>query len=179
MNSYHENLKKSPNYVGEVANYGVLNKLPAPRENDIYHTTGDDQYYTYADGKFINITNQSAGGMNLYNLNQCLIAAEPDLPQVVIDRKIKELNKIINENDFKYYLLLNNELKYYTFFVKSEAGENFGEVVFELLNEMGKIKSYEYNEETKCVEIWIKNSMESLAWVFYLFPYDQGTIEVK
>lgn len=179
LSVYHQNLKENIKYVGEVTNLEFLYKLPNPQEGDIY-STKDGEYYVYTENVFKNIT-QPQEGMNLYHLNQCLIAAEDTLPDVVIVRKIKELNKMLLSQNYKYYMLLSNELKYYTIFRNTNKGKeiSFGQAVFECLADFGEIKSYEFTPETNSVEIWVKNSFDNLAHVFYLFPYDTGIIEVK
>ena len=55
LNKYHENLKKSKNYVGQLSSLEVIEKLPNKSEEEIY-STADNQFYIVRDNKLVNIT---------------------------------------------------------------------------------------------------------------------------
>lgn len=180
LNKYHENLKKNKNYVGQLSSFEVIEKLPNKSEEEIY-STADNQFYIVRDNKLVNITEgDNRPSATLYQLNQCMVGALNVVPQKIIDRKINIINNFLAK-DNKYYMLLSNELRYYTLFVHTpeKIADNFGKTIFECLNIFGRVKYIECDEEIGTAEIWVQEEEDPYAHVFYLFPYDTGVIEVN
>lgn len=75
-------------------------------------------------------------------------------------------------------MLLCNEKRYYTILLRRDIGEpdfsTFGNAVVSLLNEL-KYQIIAIDKNKNHFEIWIKDENEE-AFVFMLFPYDQGVV---
>ncbi len=75
-----------------------------------------------------------------------------------------------------YYMLLCNELKYYTvFIINNEYEERSEDVIFECLNNMGTIR--QINVEKDRVECWV--SYDDECHMFMLFEYDWGIVPCR
>lgn len=117
--------------------------------------------------------------MSLYEINQNIISQLPEYN----NEEINNLQNKINEWEGKYssnhyFMLLCNDIHYYTILHSSPALNNdfssLGQAVVELLLERDfTIHSNEILED-HC-EIWIKTQAEE-TFVFILFPYDQGVV---
>ena len=116
--------------------------------------------------------------MDLYELNKQIISQLPILTQEEIENQKDLIVDYHNNNQGKYYMMLCNELKYYTIFaIKPEANDYFEDEVIDCLYDfVDNIKSIEYdNENKKAIEIWFTKNEET--YVMYLFDYTQGVIE--
>ncbi len=97
------------------------------------------------------------------------------------------LNFINSEtNCFKHYwMLLNNEQRYYTIFHRHNWGDMYAiiieetlpDVLIECLQNIGKIKMFETIDNDH-IECWVETPKDGCV-VYMLFPYDEGVIEVK
>lgn len=76
-----------------------------------------------------------------------------------------------------YFMLLNNELHYYTIFhINSNAQDDtIVSALEDCIKSIGQLINIEHNEETNALECWIKKDNE--AYMFPFFPYDEGVIE--
>ena len=117
----------------------------------------------------------------LYDINKVAIEKEGALNRPTFLNKIKEVEKYCREKTTTknhYFMLLCNELKDYTVF--NFMSNNFiqaAEDVRECLLNRGEVYSIERTEDNIAMEIWIKYDDDELhCW--YLFPYDNGVIEI-
>ena len=78
----------------------------------------------------------------MYEMNKSLIVQLPDISKKDLEAGKKKINQLASNG--KYFMLLCNELKYYT--------------VFDTLDD--------------AIEIWIQKDDE--AYVMYFFNYDEG-----
>ena len=119
----------------------------------------------------------------LYEINQNIMA------KASVHRE-KELNSdiaLINdwyENDPEAninYMLLNNELRYYTVFsFDSKYGDDeFGSAVIDTILYLGDVLSVEPTKDNKALEIWIRIPNTEEAHVLYLFGYDSGIVSFR
>jgi hypothetical protein len=122
--------------------------------------------------------------LNLYDINKQLIEqTEKPLSQ-------KELNKIksnlilpyfrekIVKEGICYFMLLCHEKRDYTVFNISDW---YPIIVLELLDclkNRGQIYSIEKTKDKLALEIWIKDAQTNELSCYYLFPYDDGVIEI-
>ena len=105
------------------------------------------------------------------------------LPSKISNGQLKESKKVLKqlkqESNNKYFMLLCNDIHYYTVLHCIETDENcieFYNLVIELLQDNGVIQMIEWmNTNHDAVECWIKN--EKGTFMFLLFPYDWGVIE--
>jgi hypothetical protein len=117
--------------------------------------------------------------LNLYQLNRQLVAALPTLTTEQLETAAKGLDQFKDNCKCHYFMLLSNELRYYTVFKiepYGEAIESFGDLLVSCLREIGDIKSIEVIEDGTA-EIWVSSpDNPETADVFYLFPYDNGVL---
>lgn len=122
---------------------------------------------------------KTEGGLSmpLYEINKNLINQFPPYEE----EKLKDLEERINtwakEFNNVYFMLLCNELKYYTLFAKAEIPpidfSSLGAGINELFFESGKQIVSDENCKDH-FEIWAKSNNETN--VFLLFPYDLGVV---
>lgn len=116
--------------------------------------------------------------MNLYDLNKQIVAQLPDLNKEDLISARDTIVAYYNKTMGQYYMMLCNELKYYTIFaIKPEANDYFEDEVIDCLYDFAdSIKSIDYDTENKtAIEIWFTKNDE--AYVMYLFDYTQGVID--
>lgn len=79
-----------------------------------------------------------------------------------------------------YYMLLNNELRYYTTFNLKEP--NFDKMIQDLkecLFPRGRVLDIEYQHAEDCYQIWIKEYKTNEVYMFMLFEASDFVIEVE
>ena len=117
----------------------------------------------------------------LYDFNKQLMSQAKGLRRIDFKDSLNQIKDFIKEKDNKYFMLLCKERSDYTVFVLFK-NEDFDRQIFkkelsECLTNRGQILSIEKTKDKQAYEIWIKIDEE--AFVYYLFPYDLGVIEVK
>lgn len=114
-------------------------------------------------------------GSTLYDCNKQLSEKETPLLEIEIAARQEKIKKWMAKNN-KYFMLLSNELRYYTIF--AEKDKDYGYAASEVigcLQDNGKILSIDPTEDFNW-ECWIKDN-NNKCHIFYLFPYDNGVIE--
>ena len=164
----------------EVNNFKILNALPSmPEQGEMAYCTDEETYYTYDHGwKEIPKDQELNTGLTLYDLNKTVIAQLPDLTKEQLQEKIIIINNYVCDMESNYFMLLSNEMKYYTVFsiVDWPAGGSCGEEVLECLEYFDcTIKSIELLEDGSAIEIWIKKDNE--VYMMYFFNYEEGVVE--
>lgn len=132
-------------------------------------------YYVWKENKWVEQSTEFS--MSLYELNLSMYASKENLTS----KQIKEGKKIIKDyarkNKGEFYLLLNNELKYYTIFqVGQEVNQALQNEVYDLLLEFDNVKAIELNDEG-LVEIWA--TYQGTLGLFMLFEYSGGVIKCQ
>ena len=113
-----------------------------------------------------------------YELNKQVFTQLPSLTTDEELEKCKETISTLRNSNNQYYLLLCNELYYYTIFrITDYSDENFEDVVIECLQDWGEIKSVYYNKDYYYVECWVKKDND--CNLFLLFDYDGGVIKCQ
>lgn len=130
--------------------------------------------------------------MTLYELNQAGYAAMPKMAKSKVENAQSKICDWI-ESTLKnhggediYYMLLNNDLHYYTIFnwryldsrdgVSSSDSEDVVREIFSIVKDLGTLKSIELNDDGAW-EFWI-TSPDATTNVYCLFDYTRGVIEV-
>ncbi len=120
--------------------------------------------------------------MNIYDINKQVISQMPCLTIEELEEKADTLiTEYQNEQKASYYMMLCNELRYYTLFHIDEfdGGSQLSflsnEVLSCLISFTDNIKSIEITDDKTAIEIWITKDEET--YVMYLFNYDTGVIE--
>lgn len=117
--------------------------------------------------------------MNLYELNQ---AGYASLPNMTSKAKRKAKNNIFafleKNNLSKYFMILNNEIRYYTVYTYANnyyKPDEMAEEMMSVMEELGSLKSVEVTDNM--VEFWITGK-DGVCRMYACFPYDRGVIEV-
>lgn len=79
-----------------------------------------------------------------------------------------------------YYMLLNNELHYYTIF--NLKSPNFNQMVDEFkqcLAFRGQVLDIEYQHAEDCYQIWIKDYKTKEVYMYMLFEAEDFVVEVE
>lgn len=117
----------------------------------------------------------------LYDFNKQLMSQAKELRRTDFKDSLNQIKDFIKEKNNKYFMLLCKERSDYTVFIlfKNEDSDRqvFKKELSECLTNRGQILSIEKTKDKQAYEIWIKIDEE--AFVYYLFPYDLGVIEVK
>ena len=116
--------------------------------------------------------------MNMYEMNKVGYAGLPEMTVEEVKNSIPLIRKYLSDNSGKYYMLLNNESKYYTVFAFTDESrfKDMAQEIISIVLPLGQIKSIELSNDGMAVEFWIMYDGE--CRVFYLFNYDRGVIEV-
>ena len=118
--------------------------------------------------------------MNLYELNQAGYAALPTMTkEEIISKKDAIFNFMSGDNLGSYYMLLCNELRYYTLF---DVYRPFGKIItgsmvdeiLEIIISLGELKAIEVN--SSMIEFWVLKDNECHMYAF--FNYDNGVIQL-
>ena len=124
--------------------------------------------------------------MNLYEMNKIMVHQLPKLE--ITDEVLKSIDKLHEIHNAHYYMLLCNDMKYYTILKPSIAWamssitqDTFGVTVVDCLNCVGEIKAIDLVNDNTAIEIWIecKDNEEGEIYCMYLFPYDEGVVEFR
>lgn len=117
--------------------------------------------------------------VDLYTLNKNTYSADKALSPTKIREGFEKIQRAYTvAKESKYYMLLNNEKRYYTLFHKSDSSiEPFKDVVKECVESFGIIKDI-VPAENDAFEIWITDE-ENETYCFMLFDYTAGVIEVE
>ena len=115
-------------------------------------------------------------GKTLYQANKDLNQNEPVLLEVELAAKEAQLKDWLSQHILNnYFMLLNNELHYYTLFAKTKFNEGYGaSQIIGCLQDNGKILSID--KDGDAWECWVRDKNQE-CYLFYLFPYDNGVIE--
>lgn len=118
--------------------------------------------------------------MNLYELNQAGYNSLPAMTGKQIEDKKNDIHKFLYDNRGESFILVCNELKYYTIF-NAEYPLIYGIVpkervntIMEVILELGTLKAIEINESM--IEFWISKDNECHMYAF--FNYDKGVIKL-
>lgn len=118
--------------------------------------------------------------ISLYELNKQIISQLPNYGEEEIQQAKELIKQYDKDNCATYYMLLSNEMRYYTLFDCGYGAEAdpFYSAVIDCLNSIGPIKSIEKNQNG-VIEIWCFSIVNEEIYVFYLFPYDEGVVLCK
>ena len=120
-------------------------------------------------------------GLTKYEINKMIVA---QLPSLIKDSQLQTPRELIKEFTHRhitsvgYYMLLCNDIHYYTVFeVCDEYEENVEDIVIECLQDKGVIQQINPSENNSALECWVKN--ENGVFMFLLFDYEWGVITCK
>lgn len=145
-----------------------------PQEGEIIQSSIDNKFYIFKGNAWMPISMDGSGvSMGLYDMNKQLISQLPALTD--LEDKENVIHKLhIGHGNF-YYMLYGKEISYFTLFKVIEP-QYFGSEVIECLKNVGTIKAIDFTEAQDAIEIWVEN--EDGPTCLYLFPYDNGVVQV-
>ena len=170
----------------QVPNLGILQKLPTPKEkNEIVHCTDTDELYVWNGESWVIfnevISGESGLRMPLYELNKAVVSQIPVLDADALAECEKAMNAWHCDKVNKYYMLYGREISYFTivhvlYQLDADHTATFGATVIECLSNVGDIRSIDLVEDGSAFEIWV--TQNDATTCLYLFPYDDGIVEV-
>ena len=107
-----------------------------------------------------------------------VVSQLPPMTQDELSTAIYSIREFTHRHDTAtgYYMLLSNELRYYTVFIVNNVyDEPVEDVVYECLENMGELR--QVNVEKDRLECWITN--EEGCFMFMLFNYDWGIVPCR
>lgn len=116
--------------------------------------------------------------MTLYEMNQQAYKALSNMIDKDINKNTKDLADLINKSTNNFFMMVCNELHYYTLFTwrnrKNHKPYNLAKEIIDVSKTLGNLKAIEISDDH--AEIWIENNDECNMYMF--FQYDAGVIEV-
>jgi hypothetical protein len=155
----------------QVTSLGIMHSLKNCEEGELCYVHNEEKTFKYVNNEWVEVEiPQGEFHMNMYDMNKNLIVQLPDISKKDLEAGKKKINEAACIG--KYFMLLCNELKYYTVFkISATATEKIEDVVIECIECFGAtIKSIDTLDDA--IEIWIQKDDE--AYVMYFFNYDKG-----
>lgn len=163
-----------------------LSDILTPEPGQIVYVESEEKVYRFDPVEGWQVAKMDSNiSLSTYDINKMVVGSLPSLSDELIADKKKDLKDFITKTKNKYYMLLNNELKYYTLLHldKNKGQENVEDIIIECLTNMGEIKMIdpvqsEPEDNINAMELWI-TAKDETSYVFYLFGYDEGVIICK
>lgn len=124
----------------------------------------------------------------LYDTNKMLV--KDKLNELIAERLEEKWNLVydylkLKSKEVSYFMLLCKERSDYTIFnlssdkvrISNQIEEATDILINECLKNRGEIRGIDLTED-EAIEIWLYLEEENTAAAYYLFPYDNGVIEV-
>lgn len=118
--------------------------------------------------------------MTQFELNKANYAVLPTKTHQELEKTIPYIVSFLDQHKSKYYLMLETEQRYYTFFTFPKGNYNPGELAREIVSlaeDLGEVKSIETDRLDNMLEIWIVQNGE--CRMYGLFDYSKGVIEIS
>lgn len=167
----------------KVKDLKTLKALQNHKEGELALVERGNKIYVYKEDKWIKYNPQDGGlTVSLYDVNKMAMPNLPDLTEEQIEEAKKLVKDFIPQNS-TFWMLLNNEKRYYTvFWLKKEKNilliPKIEDEFIECLKEIGTIKSIEKVDDNT-IEAWVIDKTDSEAYAYYLFNYDKGVVGCK
>lgn len=127
-------------------------------------------------------------GISLYELNKQIVCTLPPYGDDEYARAETAIAEWLEQNPDMYYMLLSNEINYYTvfhlkspeFYVGTPDWHIVAKEVISLIKEF-EVPVFAIEVDTNgVISVWAKwfEEEEKYATCFYLFPYGRGVVEV-
>lgn len=122
------------------------------------------------------VTKEIDTGLTMYEINKNLMKEDKPLDPIAINIAVKKTADGVLASFKKYWMLLCRERNDYTVFIVNGSNNLEKELKETLLNR-GYLLSIDKQEDGN-FEIWIRDSITEENFVYYLFDYTFGIIEV-
>ena len=115
--------------------------------------------------------------MSLYEYSKQVVANEVPMDPILFNKKMIEVAMDMVEHT--YMMLLCHDRRDYTIFHITNADKKIAtKEISETLYNRGKILLVDKQKDGSW-EIWIRDSLTDENFAYYLFPYDNGVVEVE
>ena len=122
------------------------------------------------------VTKEIDTGLSMYDINKNLMAQEKPLDPIATNRAVKDAADGVLASFKRYWMLLCRERSDYTVFIINSSKNLENELKETLLNR-GQLLDITQQEDGN-FEIWIRDPETKENFVYYLFDYSFGIIEV-
>lgn len=157
----------------EVKSLEILNKLPQPQDEELAKV--QDKIYQYRAGAWEELPQNTGFKLTLYDLNKQVMTTKQPINFNDRMASIKELKEYVKNTDNIFYMLLCNDIKYYTIFNIINKSSNYPNEFWSCLDNLGKVKAIGLTENKDAIEIWFTDK-DNNTYVAYFFAYDGGVI---
>lgn len=167
----------------KVKDFKTLKALQNHDEGELALVERGNKIYVYKDDKWVKYdSNDKTLTVSLYDINKMAMPNLPDLTDEQINEAKRMVAKFITPNS-TFWMLLNNEKRYYTVFQLTKdknilLAKKIEDEFIDCLQEIGTIKSVEQVDENT-IEAWVIDKTDSEAYAYYLFNYDKGVVVCK
>ena len=110
----------------------ILDTLQNHEENELALVEDTHTFYTWTEADGWKENNAPTADISMYNLNCQYYERQEALNDKELKRGRKDLKTFFTKRKANYYLLLNNELRYYTFFAIKDKGELIEDEIMDL-----------------------------------------------
>ena len=115
--------------------------------------------------------------MSLYEYSKQVVANEVPMDPILFNKKMIEVSTDMVEHT--YMMLLCHDRRDYTIFHIANTDKKIAaKEISETLYNRGKILLVDKQKDGSW-EIWIRDSLTDENFAYYLFPYDDGVVEVE
>ena len=115
--------------------------------------------------------------MSLYEYSKQIVANEVPMDPILFNQKMIEVSMDMVEHT--YIMLLCHDRRDYTIFHITNTDKKIAaKEISETLYNRGKILLVDKQKDGSW-EIWIRDSLTDENFAYYLFPYDNGVVEVE
>ena len=115
--------------------------------------------------------------MSLYEYSKQVVANEVPMDPILFNKKMIEVSMDMVEHT--YMMLLCHDRRDYTIFHIANTDKKLAaKEISETLHNRGKILLVDKQKDGSW-EIWIRDSLTDENFAYYLFPYDNGVVEVE
>ena len=115
--------------------------------------------------------------MSLYEYSKQVVVNEVPMDPILFNQKMIEVS--IDMVEHTYMMLLCHERRDYTVFHITNANKKIAaNEISETLYNRGKVLLVDKQKDGSW-EIWIRDSLTDENFAYYLFPYDDGVVEVE
>ena len=119
-------------------------------------------------------------GMNLYDFNKQAISQLPVLDMIKYNEKASKVAKDMCKSGREYWMLMCREQNDYTVFVlKNYNSLTMTKELQEVLNVRGFVVDIDETNIPNQYEIWVRDPATNENFVYYLFDYCEGVVEVR
>lgn len=164
-------------YLGIEASKESMNIRKGCKLGDYVLCMEDQKFYGYDGSNWAPMKQEANLNISNYEINKSAYGSLPAYDR----QRIYELEDKINdwENSSGYFMLLCNDIKYYTVLRRTQHKKasfpDLGQAVSSLLLERNYSIHFD-GIEKDYFEIWVKDPVVEEVYMFALFPYDWGVI---